>query len=382
MSEEDYLDLYEKHQAGTATPAERARFEAYLGTADLPDLPWNEAEHGDEGATQAAIFQRLRQNGVSAPTRRRRTPWAALLAFVLVLVAGIGGYWKWQHRAAPAVAQRSARPAAPVVLRPGRNQAVLTLADGRTVLLDQAHLGVLAQQGGSQVQKTADGQLIYAAGTLAASQPLLYNTVATPRGGQYQLTLPDGSQVWLNAASSLRFPVALTGAERRVELTGEAYFEVAKDARHPFKVAARGTEVTVLGTHFDVQAYDDEPALAATLLEGAVRLNLGAQQALLRPGQQARPRPDGTIQVREVDVQHAVAWKNGYFVFNDEPIEAIMRQVARWYDVDVRCPSTLTNKDFNGKISRYKDAADVLRVLELTGAVHFTTQGRRITVQP
>lgn len=378
MTEEEYLDLYEKHQAGTAMPAEQARFDAYLATADLPNLPWNEAEHGDEAATQAAIYQRLRQSGISAPARRRRTPWAVLLAFVVLLVAG--GYWGWQHRAAPTVAQRPARPAAPKALRPGHNQALLTLADGRTVLLDQAHLGLLAQQGGSQVQKTADGQLRYAASTGAGA--LLYNTVATPRGGQYQLTLPDGSQVWLNAASSLRFPVAFTGAERRVELTGEAYFEVAKDAQHPFKVAARGAEVTVIGTHFDVQAYDDEPALATTLLEGAVRLGQGTQQALLRPGQQARCWATGTIQVRDVEVQHAVAWKNGYFVFNDEPIEAIMRQVARWYDVDVQYQGTLTNRDFNGKISRYKDAADVLRVLELTGAVHFTTQGRRIVVQP
>ena len=381
MTDEEYLDLYEKHQAGTATPAERARFEATLGAADLPDLPWQAAAHGDEAATQAAIFQRLRQSGVPAPGRRRRTPWAALLAFVVLLVAGVGGYWGWQRRAAPAVARRPApRPAAPVALRPGRNQALLTLADGRTVLLDQAHLGLLARQGGSQVQKTADGQLRYAGG--AAGGARLYNTVATPRGGQYQLTLPDGSQVWLNAASSLRFPVAFTEAERRVELTGEAYFEVAKDARHPFKVTARGAEVTVLGTHFDVQAYDDEPALAATLLEGAVQVRQGTQQALLRPGQQGRCWPQGQVQVREVDVQHAVAWKNGYFVFNDEPIEAIMRQVARWYDVDVQYQGVLTNKDFNGKISRYKDAADVLRVLALTGAVHFTTEGRRITVQP
>ena len=380
MTDEEYLDLYEKHQAGTATPAERARFEATLGAADLPDLPWQAAAHGDEAATQAAIFQRLRQSGVPAPGRRRRTPWAALLVFVVLLVAGVGGYWSWQRRAAPAVARRPARPAAPVALRPGRNQALLTLADGRTVLLDQAHLGLLARQGGSQVQKTADGQLRYAGG--AAGGARLYNTVATPRGGQYQLTLPDGSQVWLNAASSLRFPVAFTEAERRVELTGEAYFEVAKDARHPFKVTARGAEVTVLGTHFDVQAYDDEPALAATLLEGAVQVRQGTQQALLRPGQQGRCWPQGQVQVREVDVQHAVAWKNGYFVFNDEPIEAIMRQVARWYDVDVQYQGVLTNKDFNGKISRYKDAADVLRVLALTGAVHFTTEGRRITVQP
>jgi ferric-dicitrate binding protein FerR (iron transport regulator) len=375
MTDEEYLILFEKHQAGTATPEELARFNAYLATAELPDLAWDEALMGPEAATRASILARL-QPATQLPRRRRR--WAGLLVLLVALAVGLGYWGRSPHPAAPAVATK---PVAPPRLAPGRNQATLTLADGRTVLLDQAHRGVVAQQGASQVQKTADGQLRYAPGT-ATSTALLYNTIATPRGGQYQLTLPDGSQVWLNAASSLRFPVAFGGAERRVELSGEAYFEVAKDARHPFKVAARGAEITVLGTHFNVQAYADEPALAATLLEGKVQLRQGAQQALLQPGQQAQPQPDGTIRVRAVDVQHAVAWKNGYFVFNDEPIEAIMRRVARWYDVDVRCQGPLANKDFNGKISRYKDAADVLRVLALTGAVHFTTEGRRITVQP
>jgi len=377
MTDEEYLILFEKCQANTATAAERARFDAYLATAELPDLPWDAASMGAEAATRHRISERL-QHATRPPRPKRRRQWAGLLALLAALVIGLG-YWHLRpYQAAPLA---TVKPAKPQPLAPGRSQATLTLADGRTVLLDQAQRGLLARQGASQVQKTADGQLRYAA-SAATSNALLFNTVATPRGGQYQLTLPDGSQVWLNAASSLRFPVPFTGAERRVELTGEAYFEVTKDAKHPFKVAARGAEVTVLGTHFDVQAYADEPALAATLLEGSVRLRQGAQQALLRPGQQAQPRPDGTIRVREVDVQHAVAWKNGYFVFNDEPIEAIMRQVARWYDVDVRYQGTLTNKDFNGKISRYKDATAVLRVLELTGAVHFTTEGRRITVQP
>lgn len=379
MTDEEYVILFEKYQANTATPEELARFKAYLAQAELPDLPWDETLMGSEEDTQTSIWERLHRTvAPPRPTQTRRRAGLLLLLAIVLVVAGLG-YVAWTGR--PASAPVAVRPVQPRPLAPGRNQAVLTLADGSTVLLDQAHEGLVAKQGGSQVQKTADGRLRYAAAE-ATVPALLFNTVATPRGGQYQLTLPDGSQVWLNAASSLRFPVAFTGAERRVELTGEAYFEVAKDARHPFKVVARGAEVTVLGTHFNVQAYDDEPALAATLLEGAVRLNLGGQQALLRPGQQAQPRPDGTIQVREVDVQHAVAWKNGYFVFNDEPIEAIMRQVARWYDVDVRCQGPLANKDFNGRISRYKDAADVLRVLELTGAVHFTTEGRRITVQP
>jgi transmembrane sensor len=379
MTDDEYLDLYDKQQTRTATAEELARLEAYLAATALPDLPWEEARMGPQATVQAAIWRRL-QGSMAPPPARRRLRWASLVALLVGLVAGLG-YLRWRP-AAPLAAKRPVAPVAPARLAPGRSQALLTLADGRTVLLDQARQGLLARQGASQVQKTASGQLRYATSAPAAGQPLLYNTVATPRGGQYQLTLPDGSQVWLNAASSLRFPVAFSGAERRVELTGEAYFEVAKDAVHPFKVAARGAEVVVLGTHFDVNAYADEPALATTLLEGAVRLSQGAQQATLRPGQQARPRPGGTIQVREVDPQHAVAWKNGYFVFNDEPIEAIMRQVARWYDVDVQYQGRLTNKDFNGKISRYKDATAVLHMLELTGAVHFTTQGRRITVQP
>jgi transmembrane sensor len=248
MTDKEYLILFEKHQAGTATPEELARFQAYLATTELSNLPWEEALMGDEEDTRTSILRRLQQS--TQPPRPKRRRWAGLLGLVAVLLVGLG-YWGWQSpRPAPATATKATKPQP---LAPGHNQATLTLADGRTVLLDQAHRGLLAQQGASQVQKTADGQLRYAAG--AAGTTLLFNTVATPRGGQYQLTLPDGSLVWLNAASSLRFPVAFGGTERRVELIGEAYFEVAKDAKHPFKVAARGTEVTVVGTHFDVQAW-------------------------------------------------------------------------------------------------------------------------------
>lgn len=377
MTDQEYLLLYEKQQAGIATPAEQARLADYLAAATLPDLPWDTARMGQEDAVRATIWRQLQRQVRPRPRRAR------LAALLLGLGGAVGlGYAYWPA-APPPLAGVPARPALPRRLVAGHNQALLTLADGSTVVLGQAGAGLVAQQGRSRVVKTAAGQLRYASGPAAAAgAPLLYNTVATPRGGQYQLTLPDGSRVWLNAASSLRFPAAFGGGERRVTLTGEAYFEVAKDAAHPFRVAARGAEVTVLGTHFNVNAYADEPALAATLLEGAVRLRQGTWQVLLRPGQQGQPRPDSTWLVRPVATDQAVAWKNGYFVFDDEPIEAIMRQVARWYDVDVQYQGALTDKDFNGRVSRFKDAADVLRVLELTGAVHFTTQGRRITVRP
>ncbi|MBT2557088.1 FecR family protein [Hymenobacter sp. ISL-91] len=382
MTDEEYLTLYERYYAGTATPTERARFEASLAEAELPELPWREGPLGAPGPVRAAIWARLARSMQRRPALRRRR--ALLAASLAVGLIGMLALWL-PNQLAPGAGPAplaTTRPA-PSRLEPGRNQALLTLADGRTVRLADAGPGLLAQQGGRQVRQTAPGELSYqgAAGNSAAADSLLRNTVRTPRGGQYQLQLPDGSRVWLNADSRLEFPVAFGRRRRVVQLTGEAYFEVAKDAARPFEVEAGAARVTVLGTHFNMQAYPDEPAPVTTLLEGAVRLRQGAAQVLLRPGQQGRPRPDGTIAVRTVDARSAVAWKEGRFVFDDEPLEGIMRQVARWYDVQVRYEGQLSNKSFHGSISRFREAADVLHMLELTGAVHFTTEGRRITVR-
>ncbi|SET59083.1 FecR family protein [Hymenobacter actinosclerus] len=384
MTDEEYLTLYERYYAGTATPAERARFEAYLAEAELPELPWREGPLGPPGPVRAAIWARLARSmrrPRSALRRRRRVLAAASL--VLGLLGALAWWLPNQPASDAGPAPLAATRPAPPRLEPGRNQALLTLADGRTVRLADAGPGLLAQQGGRQVRQTAPGELSYqGAASNSAADSLLRNTVRTPRGGQYQLQLPDGSRVWLNADSRLAFPVAFGRRRRVVQLTGEAYFEVAKDAARPFEVEAGTARVTVLGTHFNVQAYPDEPAPVTTLLEGAVRLHQGAAQVLLRPGQQGRPRPDGTIAVRAVDASSAVAWKEGRFVFDDEPLEGIMRQVARWYDVQVRYEGQLSNKNFHGSISRFREASDVLHLLELTGAVHFTTEGRRITVRP
>lgn len=383
MTDEEYLTLYERYYAGTCTPDERVRFEAYLAGAELPELPWHERQLGAAGPVRAAIWARLARSLQRRPALRRRRAIAATTSVILVLLGALAWWLPGPPPPVAAPVPLATAPPAPARLAPGRSQALLTLADGRTVRLADAGAGLLARQGGQQVRQNAPGELSYrgAAGT-ATADTLLRNTVRTPRGGQYQLRLPDGSRVWLNADSRLAFPVAFGSRRRVVQLTGEAYFEVAKDAARPFEVEAGAARVTVLGTHFNVQAYPDEPAPVTTLLEGAVRLRQGTAQVLLRPGQQGRPRPDGTLAVRAVDASSAVAWKEGRFVFEDEPIEGIMRQIARWYDVPVRYEGQLSNKNFHGSISRFRDAADVLHMLELTGAVHFTTEGRRITVRP
>ena len=209
---------------------------------------------------------------------------------------------------------------------------------------------------------------------------MLYNTLATPRGGQYQLTLPDGSKVWLNAASSLRYPVAFLGAERRVEVTGEAYFEVTKNASQPFKVSLRDNqEVDVLGTSFDINAYADEPEIRTTLLTGAVK----TEGVTLKPGQQAAWTLNRPVRVRsDADVEEAIAWKNGKFIFSGGDIQSVMRQLERWYDVEVDYKGDFKGVELVGVISRFKNISEILNMLEQTHTVTFQVEGRRVTVLP
>ena len=276
-------------------------------------------------------------------------------------------------------------------ISPGSNKAVLTLADNSTIILDSAANGTLAKQGGSIVNKTKDGELKYEVGSRKSE--IAYNTLSTPRGGQYQLVLPDGSKVWLNAASSIRYPTAFTGTERKVEITGEAYFEVApvllpakgghalSGQKMPFLVQQGDMTVQVLGTHFNVNGYDDEAALMTTLLEGAVRVTKGSSVTVLKPGEQAVAGKAGNniSVVTNPDIAEVMAWKNGQFVFNDATIESIMHQVARWYDVEVVYDAKIS-KHFIANIPRSVPLSQLLKLLELTDQVHFKIQGRKITI--
>ncbi|MDO8994551.1 MAG: DUF4974 domain-containing protein, partial [Daejeonella sp.] len=211
-----------------------------------------------------------------------------------------------------------------------------------------------------------------------------YNTLSTPMGGQYQLSLPDGSRVWLNSGSSIRFPTAFIGKERIIELKGEAFFDIRENKKMPFIVRTNNSmDIRVLGTQFNVMAYDDEKNINTTLLEGSVQILKESGTAFLEPGQAAiLNKGTGKIKVAAADIEEAVAWKNGFFIFSNENIESIMRKVSRWYNVEVDYQGNLSNKDFVGTISRDKNISEILKMLELTGAVHFRIEGRRITVMP
>ena len=265
-------------------------------------------------------------------------------------------------------------------IQPGGNRAILTLADGSQIILDSAHDGDLSQQGNTKVIKLNDGRLAYKnAGNNETA--IVYNTISTPRGGTYQVILPDETKVWLNALSSLRFPTSFTGKQRNVEITGEAYFEVSKNKSMPFIVNANGMNVEVLGTHFNVMAYEDEGEQKTTLLEGSVKVNKNNKIVLLKPGQQAKlAKTNNDLNVaNDVDVDEETAWRNGMFQFNNADIAEVMKQIARWYDVDVSYSGAKPTDHFTGKIPRNSSLSKVLKILELSDA-HFRVEGKKIIV--
>lgn len=264
---------------------------------------------------------------------------------------------------------------------PGGDKAILTLSDGSTIVLDSAVNGVLAKQGNTSVVKKNDDQLEYNSADVQTNE-VAYNLLQTPRGGQYKITLPDGSKVWLNAASSLKYPVVFAGNERRVDISGEAYFEIVKDVTKPFKVHMNNMEVEVLGTHFNVNGYDDEASINTTLLEGKVKIKSLSGAKFLTPGQQAQLKSSGNIVVAsDISLEEIVAWKDGNFQFENADIKAVMRQLARWYDVDVTYKGNI-QQHFVGSISRNVNLSQVLIMLQQTGAVNFKIDGKQLIVMP
>lgn len=267
-------------------------------------------------------------------------------------------------------------------IAPGSNKAILTLGDGSTLILDSTANGQLGTQGNAKLIKLDNGQLKYLNKKGDGYDAVVYNSITTPRGGQYQVILSDGSKIWLNASSSLRFPTEFKGDKREVEISGEAYFEIAHDKAKPFRVKVKDVEVQVLGTHFNVMAYDNESSIKTTLLEGALRVSNTSASALIAPGQQVALNKQGSFRlVSNADVDEAVAWKNGKFVFNSADIYSIMRQVERWYNVDVSFERT-GDLHFSGQLGRYENVSELLRKLELTNEVHFRIEKGRIVVLP
>ncbi len=265
-------------------------------------------------------------------------------------------------------------------IAPGSDKAVLTLSDGRTIILDSTGAGVLANDGDISITKTKQGAVVYE-GTASATQ---YNILSTPRGGQFNLTLEDGTVVWLNAESSIKFPAGFAAAERNVDLRGEAYFAVAKNPAKPFRVniitadGDAGT-VEVLGTQFSVNGYRDEGVAKATLLEGSVRITMGEVSKVIKPGEQALI--NNGIKVVAADVGEETAWKNGKFLFRDATIRSIGEQIKRWYDVEVAYQGVLT-QHFNMEVDRSVPLSRLLQLLQKTGQVHFELRGKKLTIKP
>ncbi len=401
MQQQEIRYLLQQHMAGTLSPAGTEQLRAVLSD------PANEAlilqclqqlmEESPELESETGLYPHMLTNILSVDktgTGKTVTPvitapkeglriligfrwqWAAAAIVALTLLAAGWFFVRKKTDGAGKLAANHAHEKTSIV--PGSNRAVLTLADGSQITLTDAENGLLSQQGATRVVKTDSGRLAYYSGN--GKTTAMLNTISTPRGGQYQVTLPDATKVWLNAASSLRFPTAFTGNERQVELTGEAYFEVAQNSNMPFVVKAGQAQVNVLGTHFNIMAYDDEKAIQTTLLEGAVKMSMGQQAAILKPGQQGGyDKKTGNLSTREVNTNEAIAWKEGYYLFNRTDIPTIMRQIARWYDVDVVYEGAAPKDEIVGKISRTANVSDVLHIMELIG-IHFRINGRTITV--
>lgn len=315
---------------------------------------------------------------INKPKVRSIWSWKRISAIAAILI-GVLLVGRWLF-----VATTSTVPQAHVreEISPGKQSATLTLANGTQIHLHETQDGQIVEESGIKISKTQDGQLIYEVvqHTLGA---VGQNTLSTTKGETYRIKLPDGTHVWLNAASSISYPVRFAnGGTRTVQLMGEAYFEVAKDPKHPFIVQTKDQQVEVLGTHFNVNSYADEPAIQTTLLEGRVQVSSHNQKLQLFPGQQSMLTANGVLRSKQIDATPIIAWTNNEFMFDGDDIESVMRKIERWYNVDVIYQGKKTTEKFGGGISRFDNVQKVLNLLEKTGAVHFKIDGKTLYVLP
>ncbi len=319
------------------------------------------------------------QEKQEAPVKRMNSKWWLAAASIIILL-GVGSYFIFFNNAQPDNNMAKTLPTIPTdVAAPKANKAIITLSNGQQVPIDSLSSGQLAMQGNMLITKNSNGEIIYSGGS-DNNGAMAYNTLYNPRGSKVQtITLADGTQVWLNTESSLRYPVAFSGKERKVEITGEAYFEVAHNAQMPFYVTSNDVSVKVLGTHFNVNAYEDENLLKVTLLEGLVNVSKGSSALKLTPGQQAEIGTTINLN-KDCNTEDVMAWKNGFFAFRHADLNAILKQVSRWYAIDVDYKGSNNNQEFSGKIDRNLGLSEVLRILERTG-VHFKIEGgKRLTI--
>lgn len=379
-NKEYFKVLLTKYRLGEATNEEIKFLEAYYNLFELTDdliTDENEADYLPlKDAMKANIDQKIAQyekKPIPMPSKRGWTKYAVAASILLFISVGTYFFTRSSHKANHVVANNYSN------IKPGGNKATLTLGNGKTITLDDTTNGQIAQEAGVVISKNAKGEIVYQVSP--STDEIFENNVSTPKGGQYKIILPDGTNVWLNAASSLTYPTAFKGTERLVTLRGEGYFEVTKNKEMPFRVRSAGQTVEVLGTHFNINAYADEAVVKTTLLEGSVKVSVQANSAVIVPGQQAQfvTSGAGIIRIQKVDTEKEVAWKNGVFSFADEDLRTVMREVSRWYDIDVVYDGKIPDEKFFGEISRNSNLADVFKILELNN-IRFEVEGKTVKV--
>ena len=376
-----YKQLISRYMEDKATDREKEVFFHLLSKGKLDKYLHAEMEDRAE-----EMLSETNSKPTRSPTKNRLIPlkigYAAAAAAILTGILIAAGLLRQQNRSPgndkPALVTQYKNE-----VRPGGNHAILILTDGSKLVLDSTKKGLLSVQGQTRLTKVDSGSLVYQA-TTDEHSIISYNTIATPAGGQYQVTLADGTKVWLNALSTLKFPTSFSGPARTVELKGEAYFEVAQNKNKAFHVLVNGLDIQVLGTKFNVNAYTDESSLKTTLMEGSVRLVKDNQSLTLTPGQQGKTiaaGAGGLALVKDANTDEALAWKNGYFSFDDADIHTVMRQLARWYGIQVKYEGTPTKTLFWGKMGRDLNLTQVLTGLDKS-KVHFQLEGTTLTVLP
>jgi ferric-dicitrate binding protein FerR (iron transport regulator) len=378
--------IIQRYVSGTATADEIRFVEKYYQYLDKKPNVLDQTG-ADALAEMADTNFTAIKSKIEATKKRKIVPLYKYIsaAAVLLLISGIT--FIFLNKTKPTIKNGFATNKGLDIL-PGTDKAILTLADGSKVILDENTSANISDRDGLKISRTKDGQLVYTIldqTDLKTKSEIAFNTIQTPKGGQYQVILPDGTKVWLNAASSLKYPEVFVGNERRVELTGEAYFEVAKNKTKPFHVKNQHQNVEVLGTHFNINSYMDDHTIKTTLLEGSVRVSNGQSVRILKPGEQAIAEASGAgiiSLVANVDTDDETAWKNGLFQFNNADLKTILNQLERWYDVNIDY-SSVPNKKYNGMVPRKAKLSEVLKMLEKTGNIKFEiAEGRNLKVLP
>ncbi|SDG29017.1 FecR protein [Pedobacter terrae] len=378
--------IIQRYVLGTATPDEILFVEKYYQYLDKnPDIL--EQFNADEIARLADVNFTAIKSKINLNEKRKTVNLYKYISAAAILLVIAGTTFVFLYKTKSGLKRDSAIHKQLDIL-PGTNKAILTLADGSKIVLDEHTAANISDKDGLKISKTNEGQLVYTVldqSHLKLGSAIAYNTIQTPKGGQYQVILPDGTKVWLNAASSLKYPEVFSGNIRSVELTGEAYFEVAKNKARPFHVKNHHQDVEVLGTHFNINSYLDDNTIKTTLLEGRVRISNGQSVKILKPGEQAiaEVSGDGIITVATgVDADDETAWKNGLFQFNNADLKSVLSQLERWYDVDIDY-HTIPNKKYNGMVPRKSKLSDVLKMLEKTGNIRFEiAEGKKLKVLP